>query len=169
MERIIAITLGFLLSIECDTRHKALSIAPDAEEGFGNTYDCPYLPRNGPSINPPNHWVSQMFRFADSTLSLSPTPTAQSHLWRNISHCPIPTLCHLQGSHLPHPSLCLLFWPTAIALPQSPCCPHPILSSTGKGDRASGVELRPGHSLTQQPSVAPYCLCSKVHLPLPVF
>lgn len=163
VERVTVITSGFLLSTECDTgiKHLAQHLP---EEGFGNTHYCYHLPRNGPSTNLPNHGVPQTFRVLDSTLSSSPTPTAQSKLPRHSSsHWPLPTTCYLEGLHFLNPILGSLIWPAAIASTRSPCCPHPIPSSPGEGDRSSGVELRPGHSPTQQPSIAPHCLCSKVH------
>ena len=104
-------------------------------------------PEMGPSTNLPNHRVPQTFRFWDSTLSPSPTPTGQSKLPRHSSsHWPLPTTCYLEGLHFLNPILGSLIWPAAIASTRSPCCPHPIPSSPGEGGRQifrGGAQTRP--------------------------
>ena len=95
------------------------------------------LPRNGLSRNPPNQTVSQTFRLSDSTLYAS--LRAWSHLPGNFLHCPLPSAGHLHGPHFPNSSLHPFSpGPRPSASTPSPCCPPPIPSSTGQGDRSSG-------------------------------
>lgn len=111
-------------------------------------------------------------------------PSKRSGLWIPLSFPPLPqqlSPIYLETSHIvpfPHcatsrglisliQAFVLSSGPQPEPLPgPPPFSPHPIPSPTRKEDLSSGVELKPGHSPTQQPSVAPHCLCSNVHFPL---